>query len=149
MEDNIPEAIDDPRESLKPTGGRDELNLAEFPITLLCDRVPKGCKTLVFEVEPRDRKTGQIAPRKVTITGSDAYGLPTAVDDEILVALIQLTKLKSDFTNPVVAFTRYEILRLLGWPDDGRSYRRIEESIRRWTGVTLYYDNAWRDNATG
>ena len=29
--------------------GRDEMNLAEFPITLLADRVPEGCKTLVFE----------------------------------------------------------------------------------------------------
>src|SRR4051812_11747545 len=113
MKDKTQEVIENPRESLKPTGGRDELNLAEFPITLLSDRVPKGCKTLVFEVEPRDWKTGQVAPRKVEITGSDAYGLPTAVDDEILVALIQLTKLKNDFTEPTVSFSRYEILQLL------------------------------------
>ncbi len=149
MEDKPQEAIEDPRESLRPTGGRDELNLAEFPITLLSDRVPKGCKTLVFEIEPRDRRTGQVTTRKVEITGSDAYGLPTALDDEILVALIQLTKLKNDFTVPTVSFSRYEILRLLDWPDDGRSYRRVQESIKRWTGVTLYYDNAWRNNETG
>jgi hypothetical protein len=29
--------------------GRDEMNLAEYPITLLTERVPQGCKTLVFE----------------------------------------------------------------------------------------------------
>ncbi|MBV8380997.1 MAG: hypothetical protein JOZ63_00220 [Planctomycetaceae bacterium] len=29
--------------------GRDEMNLAEFPITLLTDYPPEGCKTLVFE----------------------------------------------------------------------------------------------------
>ncbi len=29
--------------------GRDEMNLAEFPLATLADRVPKGCKTLVFE----------------------------------------------------------------------------------------------------
>src|SRR3954454_3044578 len=144
MEDKILEAIDDPREALKPTGGRDELNLAEFPITLLSDRVPKGCKTLVFEIEPRDRKPGKVSPRKLTITGSDAYGLPTAIDDEILVALIQLTKLKNEFTDRTVSFSRYEVVKLLGWPDDGRSYNRIKEAINRWAGVTLYYDNAWR-----
>src|SRR3954447_25156211 len=134
------------RELFRPNAGRDELNLAEFPITLLSDRVPKGCKTLVFEIEPRK---GDTAGRKVEITGGDAYGLPTALDDEILVALIQLTKLKNDFQEPTVAFSRYEILRLLGWQDDGRSYSRVKESIMRWTGVTLYYHNAWRDNESG
>lgn len=149
MEEKPLEAIEDPRNRLKPIGGRDELNLAEFPITLLSDRVPKGCKTIAFEVDHQDSQSGQVVTRKVTITGSDLLGLPTAVDDEILLALIQLTKLKNDFTDPTVFFSRYEILKLLDWPDDGRSYRRIEESIRRWTGVTLYYDNAWRDKETG
>lgn len=143
MEDKDQTLEEDPRQTLRPTGGRDELNLAEFPITLLSDRVPKDCKTLEFEIEPRDIQTGKTVSRKVTITGSDKYGLPRALDDEILVALVQLTKLKNGFTNPLVQFSRYEVLKLLGWPDDGRSYRRVEESIRRWAGVTLYYDNAW------
>jgi hypothetical protein len=140
MEDETQPSRTDPREALKPVGGRDELNLAEFPITLLSDRVPKDCKTLVFEIEPR----GEGVPRKVTITGSDYLGLPTAVDDEVLVALIQLTKLKNDFTSRTVPFSRYEVVKLLGWPDNGNSYDRVEEAINRWAGVTLYYDNAWK-----
>jgi hypothetical protein len=148
MEKPDSEIIEDPRRVLRPFGGRDELNLAEFPITLLSDRVPKGCKTLTFVVDHRDDKN-KLVTRKVTITGSDAYGLPTAIDDEILIALIQITKLKNEFTNATVYFSKYEILKLLGWPDDGRSYRRIEESVKRWTGVTVYYDNAWRDRETG
>ena len=63
MEERPYGTIDDPRHQLRPTGGRDELNLAEFPITLLCDRVPKGCKTLVFEIEPRDQLGGLKAGR--------------------------------------------------------------------------------------
>src|SRR3954471_11786105 len=110
MEDDLPREFDDPRGALRPTGGRDELNLAEFPITLLSDRIPKGCKTLVFEDQYHDRQTGQVVPRKVMITGSDPYGLPTAIDDEILVALIQLTKLKNEFSSPTVTFSRYEVL---------------------------------------
>ncbi len=135
----------DPRQSLRPIGGRDELNLAEFPITLLTARVPKGLKTLVFEDQVYDQKAEVMVARKLTITGSDAYGLPTAIDDEILVSLIQLTKLANRFTEPKVTFTRYELIRLLGWPDDGKSYRRVEESLNRWIGVTLYYDKAWWD----
>src|SRR5262249_13369586 len=69
--------------------GRDEMNLAEFPITVLADRVPRGAKTLIFRASQ-----GQL-----TITGSDAFGLPTALDADVIVALIQLTKLKTDFKN--------------------------------------------------
>jgi len=133
----------DPGRAPRGAGGRDELNLAEFPITLLTNRVPEGCKTLVFEDSIHDQQAGEMIRRKVTITGGDAYGLPTAADDEILVALLQLTRLSNDFTEPRVHFTRYELIRLLGWPDDGKSYGRVEESLNRWMGVTLYYDKAW------
>ena len=139
----------DLREAIRLSAGRDELNLAEFPITLLSDRVPKGCKTLVFEIEGREKDVANTGKRKVTITGGDAFGLPTAIDDEVLVALIQLTKLRNDFTSPTVSFSRYELVGILGWPDDGKSYRRIEEAIKRWAGVTLYYDNAWYNKETG
>ena len=135
----------DPREALRTTGGRDELNLAEFPITLLADRIPAGCKTLEFEDALFDQQANALVTRRLTITGSDRHGLPTAVDDEILVALIQLTKLGNNFTNRRVSFTRYELLKLLGWGDRGDSYDRIEESLNRWMGVTLYYDKAWWD----
>ena len=116
--------------------GRDEMNLAEFPITVLADRAPKGARTLIFRVDQ-----GQL-----TITGSDAYGLPTALDADVIVALIQITKLKNDFKKPMVNFTRYELLRLLGWNNEGRSYRRLDESLKRWVGVTLHYANCWWDN---
>lgn len=143
MEERKPEEIERPREVLKLVGGRDELNLAEFPISVLSDRVPDGMKTLVFEDEVFDQQAGEMVKRRLTITGSDAYGLPTAVDDEILVALIQLTKLANGFTNRQVHFTRYELLKLLGWNDEGRNYDRIEESLNRWVGVTFFYDKAW------
>ncbi len=116
--------------------GRDELNLAELPIALVSERVPNGVKTVVFE--------GQHG--RLTITGSDDYGLPTSSDSDIIVALIQLTKLANDFTDPTVRFTRYEVLSILGWPDDGRHYRRLDDSLKRWVGVTLRYDESWWDN---
>jgi hypothetical protein len=133
------------RELFRTNGGRDELNLAEFPITLLSDRVPDGCKTLTFEDKVFDQQAGEMVIRKVTVTGSDAFGLPTAVDDEILVALLQLTKLDG-FRDPKVHFSRYEVLQILGWKDVGKNYVRIEEALNRWMGVTLYYEKAWWDN---
>jgi hypothetical protein len=45
-----------------------------------------------------------------------------------------------------VSFSRYELVDLLGWADNGQSYQRLEESLHRWVGVTLQYDRSWWDN---
>ena len=79
--------------------------------------------------------------------GTHKHGLPTSPDDEVLVGLIQLTKRRSNFTDAKVQFSRYELIELLGWPQSGQSYRRIEEALHRWVGVVLMYENAWWDNA--
>jgi len=119
-----------------PRIGRDELNLAEFPIALLADRVPRGQKTLSFEDQHG----------RLTVTGSDAYGLPTAADADVIVALIYLTKTRNDFRDVKVDFSRYELIKLLKWSDDGRSYKRLGESLNRWVGVSLYYNKCWWNN---
>ena len=116
--------------------GRDEMNLCEFPIATLTDHPSEGVKTLVFE----DRHG------KLTVIGSDAYGLPTALDSDVIVALIQLTKQRNDFTDPTVEFSRYELLKLLGWENKGQNYRRLSESLHRWVTVSLKYDGCWWNN---
>jgi Replication initiator protein A len=125
-------------------GWKDELNLAEFPIAALTDRVPNGQTTLVFE-DKLERRDHPPIVRRLTIMGTVKHGLPTATDDEVLVGLIQLTK-RRNFTNAKVPFSRYELIELLGWPQSGASYRRIEEALNRWVGVVLMYENAWWDN---
>jgi hypothetical protein len=128
------------------TGWKDELNLAEFPIAALTDRVPDGQTTLVFE-DKLERRDSPPIVRRLTIMGTHKHGLPTSLDDEVLVGLIQLTKRRSNFTDAKVQFSRYELIELLGWPRSGQSYRRIEEALHRWVGVVLMYENAWWDNA--
>ncbi len=124
---------------------KDELNLAEFPISSLTDRIPDGQTTLVFEDRLERRDNAPIV-RRLTIMGTHKHGLPTSLDDEVLVGLIQLTKRRDNFTHAKVPFSRYELIELLGWPQSGQSYRRIEESLHRWVGVVLMYENAWWDN---
>ncbi len=113
------------------------MNLAEIPITLLADRVPKGVITLVFNTEHG----------RLTVSGSSDYGLPLAVDGDIIVALLYLTKRANDFTDPTVNFTKHEIIELLRWKKSGGNYQRIEDGLKRWVGVTLRYDGCWYDNA--
>ena len=127
-------------------GYKDELNLAEFPIAALADRVPDGQLSLVFE-DRLDQRDGPPIVRRLTITGTHKHGLPTALDDEVMVGLIQLTKRRNNFTDQRVSFSRYELIDLLGWPQSGQSYQRIEEALHRWVGVVLMYENAWWDNA--
>ena len=127
-------------------GWKDELNLAEFPIAALTDRIPDGQTTLVFE-DRLERRDSPPIVRRLTIMGTHKHGLPTSLDDEVLVGLIQLTKRRSNFTDAKVQFSRYELIELLGWPQSGQSYRRIEEALHRWVGVVLMYENAWWDNA--
>lgn len=130
----------------KPTDGKDELNLVEFPLCTLAHRSRPDQKTLQFEDRVWDDRRQQWVTRHFTITGSDAYGLPTALDDEVLLGLIQVTKLRG-FIDRQVPFTRYQLIQILGWRHDSKSYERIEESLNRWTGVTLYYQNAWWNKA--
>ena len=70
--------------------GKDEMNLAEFPITLLVDR--KDVNMIIREVRTRDEATGIDIVRKVTVTGSEQEGLPTAQDNLILLGMLYLTK---------------------------------------------------------
>ena len=132
--------------SAQDPGWKDELNLAEFPIAALTDRIPDGQTTLVFE-DKLERRDSPPIVRRLTIMGTHKHGLPTSLDDEVLVGLIQLTKRRSNFTDPRVQFSRYELIELLGWPQSGQSYKRIEEALHRWVGVLLMYENAWWDNA--
>jgi Replication initiator protein A len=134
--------IEDDLMAQKTLYGRDELNLAEFPLCALAHRLRPDQKTLQFEDRIWDERRGQTIARKLTITGSDAFGLPTALDDEVLLGLIQISKLRG-FADRKVPFTRYQLIETLGWRNETKSYRRVEESLNRWTGVTLYFQNAW------
>ncbi len=130
----------------KVSEGKDEMNLAEFPLCALSHRPQHDQKTLRFEDRLFDKGKGEWITRQLTVTGSDAFGLPTALDDEVLLGLIQLTH-QRNFADRKVPFTRHQLLRLLDWRNDSKNYRRLETSLNRWTGVTLYYDNAWWNKA--
>lgn len=126
--------------------GRDEMNLVEFPFATLSDR-SDGVQVLEFQVTDHDRETGLPVERKLTVTGDPKHGLPTAKDEDVYLGLLQLTKFHTDFTSPAVRFTRHELIRLLGWPNNDWAYERVGTALARLTGVRLFYQNAWRDNA--
>jgi hypothetical protein len=117
--------------------GRDEMNLSEFPISLLAERVPKGLKTLEFQVDYG----------KLTVRGAEGLGIPTANDTDLIIGLLHITKSYNNFTDATVPFTPHSLLTLMGWPNQGYYYRRLRDSFNRWMGTTLFYEGAWFDNS--
>lgn len=124
----------------------DELNLCEFPLTVLSDRSPTDRFELSFTDHVWDEGAQKNVDRTLTISAPSNYGLPTAKDEEVLLALIHYTDQVNQFSSPTVHFSRYELIKLLGWDQGGKSYHRIRESLARWKSVTLDYRNAWRDH---
>jgi hypothetical protein len=114
------------------------LDLADFPLAAL-GPVRRGSSTLAFEAVSREGRAGPVS-LKLTITAPDAADLPTPVDEEVLFGLVQLSRAGDHFTRATVSFTRYGLIQLLGWPDNGPSYRRLDRSLARWLGVTLTYE---------
>jgi plasmid replication initiation protein len=122
------------------------MNLAEFPLAVLSTRVDPRVKTLEFRDTQR-LKTGELVERQWIITGADKFGLPTSTDDDVVLGLIRLT-MDDGFRNRKVYFTRYELLRILRWTTEGRSYSRLTKSLDRLSGVRIRAANAFFDNST-
>ena len=72
--------------------------MRSFRLRCLTDRVPKDQKEAIYQDEIYDEKTGlTLTSRKLTISAGN-HGLTTAIDDEVILALIQITKNKNNFT---------------------------------------------------
>lgn len=150
-----PHHIDDAPLSVSPSQGagalslklsRDEMNLAEFPLTVLSKRSDPSVKTLEFSDFVKG-KNGDVINRKWIITGADKFGLPTSSDDEVLLGLLKLTA-DDGLQSRKIHFTRYELLRILRWTTEGRSYSRLQNALDRLSGVRIKATNAFYDNET-
>ncbi len=123
--------------------GGDELNLAEFPFALLADRQPDDVGTIEFSDVIRGKDSQRIN-RTWILTGSEEFGLPVASDEQMYVALMELTR-EQGFDNRVIYLTRYELIKRLGWPDKGGSYARVKGCLDRLLGVTITAKQAFWD----
>ena len=132
-----------PLAEIDRTQGRDELNLAEFPLFSLAQRIPSGEKTLAFETTVED-KAGNVLNRRFEMVASEKYGLPTVRDADVLLALVLLAKRRDpEFESPEVYFSRYELCEVLGWGHGGKSYDRITQALLKWKTISLFHSSWW------
>ncbi len=101
---------------------------------------------LVFSVDAFDDNIGVVVPKKVTIRTSSKHGFPTPKEDELLIGLMQFTRMQNNFTKAKVEFRISELLRALGWADNGRSRRQLRNGLDRLAGVKLKFENSWQND---
>lgn len=135
-----------------PAFGRDELNLIDFPIGTLSNKQPVDADgnrvaELVFTVNNYDDDLGCIVPKRLTTRTSSKHGFPTPKEEQLLVGLMLLTRVKNNFTEPRVEFRPGELYSLMNWPNDSTSKRQLRVGLDRLSGVKLKYENSWSSSS--
>jgi len=124
--------------------GKDEMNLVEFPITLLSKRHTSDRKTVKFS-DTITGKDNKLVKREWIVTGSDEFGLPLAHDNDVWLAILVLGK-ENNFNTRKVNFSRYKLCKIMNIRKGGNKYKRIEDALNRLSGVRIYAKNAFWDN---
>ncbi|TWT37172.1 Replication initiator protein A [Posidoniimonas corsicana] len=118
------------------------MNLAEFPLSTIGERAPAGVDRLVFEDEGIDPSTGERSARRVTVLGQAPFGLPTSVDDEVLMGCLRATK-DAGFDSRRVDFEPASFLRAMRWSTDGPAYARLRRALDRYSTVSVVSEGAY------
>jgi Replication initiator protein A len=130
--------------------GRDEMNLADFPISAL-QRAQKGdgaggkLDRMEFTATRYDASSRQRVAQKVTLTSTACDGLPTPADEHVILALLYVAKHSMNFREATVHFAPSQLFEIMGWAPNGRSYTRLRDVLRRLKSLTIRYENAWWD----
>ena len=132
--------------------GRDEMNLADFPISALpraqkSDEAGRKLDRMEFAASRYDPVSRQRMPQRVTLTSTARDGLPTPADEHVILALLYVAKHADNFTEPTVHFAPSQLFDIMGWAPNGRSYTRLRDVLRRLKSLTIRYENAWWDAA--
>lgn len=121
--------------------GKDEMNLAEFPIA----KIGRNDKRLIIEYEGQTvDKTGTVRHQKWVVSGSAQFGLPTEFAERILVGLMTLTA-QNKFEERKVPFTIYKLLKMLGLTHNKRNYQAVVKALRQLVAVTISSEGAFYD----
>src|SRR3954452_24391356 len=132
--------------------GRDELNLADFPISVLQRQQPRdddGEKrdTAVYEAGRYDRDARQRVRQRVILETTSRYGLPTPADENVVLALLHVAKHTHNFWEPLVPFSPRQLFKIMGWAPNSRSYDRLRQVLRRLKALVIRYEHSWWDIA--
>lgn len=122
-----------------------ELNLAEFPVTILSKRLPEGFKAIEYQ-DTIVGKDGKIVPRKWKVSPSTDYGFGSSQALITLFELFQIWK-EQDFETSTIRFESiYNLLKRVGLEDASLNYERLRRDLNALVGITIEAKNAFWDN---
>jgi hypothetical protein len=124
--------------------GKDEMNLAEYPLSILTHRVPRDRKTYSFTQRITDHQ-GTLIKQTWSVLGSDKYGLPTPYDDDVLIALLYCYK-EHKPQGRKIHFSLYKLCQIMHKALSKREYDRMRDSLNRLTSTTIVATNCFYDN---
>jgi replication initiator protein A len=124
--------------------GKDEMNLAEYPLSILTHRVPRDRKTYSFTQRITDHE-GTLVKQSWSVLGSDKYGLPTPYDDDVLIALLYCYKEQKP-QGKQIHFSLYKLCQVMRKALSKREYDRMRDSLNRLTSTTIVATNCFYDN---
>jgi hypothetical protein len=114
-----------------------ERNLEEYPLFELKAR-QRGSKARLFE-RVVEGEGGVSLRQSWKVIPSGEYGMPGPVDQDVYLAVLQLLEQRGGMPEDgELAFSLYELRKVLGWSDDsGGAYREIRDALVRiqLTGV--------------
>src|SRR5919197_167522 len=124
--------------------GKDEMNLAEYPLSVLTHRIPRNRKTYSFTQRITDHQ-GTVIKQSWSVLGSDKYGLPTPYDDDVLIALLYCYKEQKP-PGKKIHFSLYKLCQIMQKTLSKREYDRMRDSLNRLTSTTIVATNCFYDN---
>lgn len=78
------------------------------------------------------------------ISVPEPYELPGTFDQDTWVAVQTLVNMRGGMpTDGKLSFSMYELLEIMGRPDNGQSYRELRESLQRLSATYIYSENAF------
>jgi hypothetical protein len=121
----------------------DEFNLATFPISVLDKKAQSMREPLLFQ--DTIVWNGQPVERMWKVFPHPEKGFPGPIDDDVLMALLELTREQGGAKK--VYFSRYDLLKRLGWPINANYYTRLETSFKKLAAVRVEAINAFGDRS--
>ncbi len=126
--------------------GKDELNLIEHPFAVMWDKENETA-VIHHEWDARHPVTGRALRASWRVEGSPTMGLPKPNDERVYLVLLELTR-EAHFQNRAVYFTRYDLVKRLGWPHNEKHYQMLYDAFERLKAVNIVAKNAfWEPRA--
>lgn len=87
------------------------------------------------------------ACQKVILESPSRIGLPTAGDEDVIIALLVLAK-QQNFESDIVRFIPSRLLQIMGLTDTQKNYVRLKKALKRLRAVTITYELTWYSRKT-